>query len=255
MPAKLRVSIDEATKLIGDRIVEGNAIELRLVPSAGARTQIASELEEWRSLTAELLLHVFDTEENAKKFRTAAVTLRAQNLSLTPSRSSAPRSQVDPRAEIEAYLAALRVIHKSLALYSIGHQATPTSEKQGGSNGAEPPHVVNMTFHGPVGNVATASRDFDQKAIIQTAPLQNIDLSLLAKELSELRPIMQAAATEPEHYRELAEVAQAEKDAINGDGSSLRKSLAKVGSWTLDLARSAGIELASKVIAEVIMHS
>ena len=129
MPPKLLVSVDEANRLIGERIHDGEKIEARLANSSEHAAQIDSDIDEWRNLTGEELQRIFVTEENAAEFMNVSAALHGEAISFNPRRSSGPRQQIDPRQEIEQCLAVLRGIRKNLALNTIG-QRTPPRQQQ-----------------------------------------------------------------------------------------------------------------------------
>jgi hypothetical protein len=78
----------------------------------------------------------------------------------------------------------------------------------------------------------------------------DIDLTALADQLSQLRSKMRAASSgTPEEDVAIAELAQAEVAAKKGDGTSVMGHLANVGKSTFDIAKQIGIEIAAKAIA------
>ncbi len=80
----------------------------------------------------------------------------------------------------------------------------------------------------------------------------NIDLSILAKELSMLRGEMQKLAKDAKDYTEIGAIANAEIEAQNGNGPKALSALAKAGKWSLDIAEKIGIGVAIAAIKTVL---
>lgn len=81
--------------------------------------------------------------------------------------------------------------------------------------------------------------------------LQNqgsIDLGTLAKELSSLRAAMRSKATDPQHDKSVAAIAEAEEAAKKGDGAGAMQWLQRAGKWALDAATSVGAGVATEAI-------
>jgi hypothetical protein len=72
----------------------------------------------------------------------------------------------------------------------------------------------------------------------------DIDLSVLASELSELRARLKEEAMDPDHDIAVGEVASAERAAREGDGPTVLEHLAKAGQWALDVATRIGVPVA-----------
>ena len=98
---------------------------------------------------------------------------------------------------------------------------------------------------GAVGHGAQALQNtFDQLA-------QSIDesrLKELAAELSRLRVAMKENASAPEHDIEIGNVAQAESSASSGNKSKTLEFLTKAGKWTLDVAKSIAVPIATQLL-------
>lgn len=81
---------------------------------------------------------------------------------------------------------------------------------------------------------------------------QDIDLTVLAAELSTLRNSMRKEATELDHDKALAAVALAEESARQKDGPGALQNLKVAGKWTLDIATKIGTAVAVKAIESAI---
>lgn len=79
-----------------------------------------------------------------------------------------------------------------------------------------------------------------------------VDLPQLENELGILRQALKKQASAPEHDIAIAEVANAEIAAKNGDGSQVMEHLCKAGKWVLTIAKDLGCEVAASVIAKAI---
>lgn len=111
------------------------------------------------------------------------------------------------------------------------------------SGGIEMGDSYTVSQAGVVGPHATA-RDISFTQIwSQTAG--GIDLGLLRGELAQLRSEMSSAAeSEPEQYLAIAEIASAQRSAAADDGPAVMKHLRQAGSWALEVAKTAGVDLA-----------
>ena len=78
--------------------------------------------------------------------------------------------------------------------------------------------------------------------------LQNIDLDVLATELSSLREGMRRTATEPEHDIATAQIAAAEVAARKSDRATVARHLKTAGKWAFDVATKIGVSVASEAI-------
>ena len=74
------------------------------------------------------------------------------------------------------------------------------------------------------------------------------DLAQLQGELAQLRAAMKERAIEPEHDVAVAEVAQAEVAAGEGDGPRALEHLARAGRWALDAATAVGTTVAAAAV-------
>jgi hypothetical protein len=79
-----------------------------------------------------------------------------------------------------------------------------------------------------------------------------VDLPKLKEELSALRQALKGAASEPEHDIAIAEVANAEIAAKEGDGGRVLEHLRKAGQWVLAVATNIGATLAANVITKAL---
>ncbi len=101
---------------------------------------------------------------------------------------------------------------------------------------------------GAVGDDASASQ-FAQSSHASPAA---VELSLLATELSLLRPHLIASASQPEHYIAVAAVANAEQAAREGNESSSLDHLRRAGKWIWDVATKVGIGVATEAAKRAI---
>ncbi|MFC1890293.1 hypothetical protein ACFL4G_11115 [Thermodesulfobacteriota bacterium] len=99
---------------------------------------------------------------------------------------------------------------------------------------------------GAMGPGAQASHmTFNQ---IWAATKDQIDLSSLAAELSQLREAMKADASEPEEDIAVGAIAQAENAANAGNGPTALEHLKNAGKWALDCATKIGTTVAAAAI-------
>lgn len=75
-----------------------------------------------------------------------------------------------------------------------------------------------------------------------------IDLSLLTKELAELRLKLKEKALEPEHDISIGAIASAESYAKEGNGPKTIEHLSKAGKWALDIATKIGVPVATEAL-------
>jgi hypothetical protein len=79
---------------------------------------------------------------------------------------------------------------------------------------------------------------------------ETVDIKQLSAELESLRAELRSqAGSDPDHDIAIAEIAQAEKAAAEGDKSSLRDHLARAGKWCLGVAKQIGMLVAAAAIA------
>lgn len=74
------------------------------------------------------------------------------------------------------------------------------------------------------------------------------DMTELSDELARLRAAMRTRAIEPGHDVAVAEIAQAETAARDGDDDATRHHLKKAGRWSFDVATAIGAQLAAAAI-------
>jgi hypothetical protein len=97
-----------------------------------------------------------------------------------------------------------------------------------------------------VGKYAQASGNIFQQVWMQEE--KNIDLGVLAAELSRLRSEMKQRITGPEQDEIIGHIAAAEKAAKAGDERTVFERLKDAGTWALDCAKEIGVNVASEVI-------
>lgn len=105
----------------------------------------------------------------------------------------------------------------------------------------EPKYKFEGGQFGAVGDGASAT-NFTQ---VWNANASQIYLPALASELADLREMLLPEAQEPSHVAAIAEVAMAEKAAVEGDGARALQQLKKAGSWVWDTATKVGIGVAT----------
>jgi hypothetical protein len=79
-----------------------------------------------------------------------------------------------------------------------------------------------------------------------------IDLKQLAGELSNLRDSLIQKADEPEHYRAIAEVSEAEAASQANDGSKALEHLKKAGKWAFSVAENIGTTIAAEALKKAM---
>ena len=77
---------------------------------------------------------------------------------------------------------------------------------------------------------------------------EGIDLSILTRELAELRSKLKDEATEPEHDTSIGAIASAESSAKEGNGPKALEYLSKAGKWAFDKATKIGVPVATKAL-------
>jgi hypothetical protein len=81
---------------------------------------------------------------------------------------------------------------------------------------------------------------------------QDIDLSKLSDQLSELHLALKGKAKTLEQDAAAGEIANAEAAAKIGDGPKVLKHLKNAGKWTFDVARDIGVNVAAEVIKKTL---
>jgi hypothetical protein len=76
----------------------------------------------------------------------------------------------------------------------------------------------------------------------------NLDYNQLEKELANLRNVLQPAAKTPEELRAVADIAQAEAEAKNKNGSKVIQYLKAGGQWVFETATKIGVSVVSDLI-------
>ncbi len=92
---------------------------------------------------------------------------------------------------------------------------------------------------GAVGRSAEAHHMTFKQAWTQLS--ETIDLPALKQELAKLRLALRSEASDVEHDLAIAEVANAEVAAGNGDGSTVLEHLRRAGKWALSVATAIGL--------------
>lgn len=77
---------------------------------------------------------------------------------------------------------------------------------------------------------------------------QQIDLNALAQELATLRNRLKQEIQSVEHDASIGTLAEAEREAKNGNGAKALEYLAKSGKWVLDVANKIGVEVATSAL-------
>lgn len=80
----------------------------------------------------------------------------------------------------------------------------------------------------------------------------DIDLSVLAKELAKLRIELKKEGSEPDHDISIGAIASAESSAREGDGQKTLEYLSKTGKWALDVATKIGVPVATEALKKAI---
>jgi len=101
---------------------------------------------------------------------------------------------------------------------------------------------INYGQAGSIGRGSTGTINNYDKVWQQIAP--STDLNALADDLAQLRGALRQKANTVEEDRSVAEVAEAEADARNGNGPGALEKLAKAGRWVFDVAKDIGVQVA-----------
>jgi len=80
----------------------------------------------------------------------------------------------------------------------------------------------------------------------------DIDLSILTKELAKLRLKLKDKATEPEHYSSMGAIASAEVSAKEGNGPETLEYLGQAGKWALDVAKTIGVPILTIALTKAL---
>ena len=103
-------------------------------------------------------------------------------------------------------------------------------------------------IHGQAGAVGRKARAEANTFQQYQAAAEAFDLARLAEELAKLRDTLPKEASEPAHYRALAEVSEAEEAARQGKGAEALKRLKAAGQWSFEVATKIGTSVAAKAI-------
>lgn len=82
----------------------------------------------------------------------------------------------------------------------------------------------------------------------QNTSINDLDLTTLASELSDLLDEMRTNASAPEHEAEIGNIAAATRAAIDGDEVTTLKYLKMAGEWTLNVGQKIGVGVAIAAI-------
>jgi hypothetical protein len=74
----------------------------------------------------------------------------------------------------------------------------------------------------------------------------------LIEQLARLVDKLKTEAHQPSDYASLAEVAQAQLEAKNGDHSGVAKSLKRAGAWVYEFAEKIGVDIVVGLIKDVM---
>ncbi|MFF5005208.1 hypothetical protein ACFY3G_20600 [Streptomyces phaeochromogenes] len=99
-------------------------------------------------------------------------------------------------------------------------------------------------IHNPSGPVAVG----DHSAAAANNFFSDHSVAELEDELRQLRERLVSEASEPEHYKAIAEVSAAEEAARRGDRRGIFESLKRAGAWVLDVASEVGATLATAAL-------
>ena len=106
---------------------------------------------------------------------------------------------------------------------------------------------INYGQAGAIGPHSTGTINYQQ----QWGAIQNqVDLSVLAVQLEQLKKHLQQSASSSMDYQQLGLLAEAEEHAKKRNGSKAMEVLSKVGKGALGVAKDIGTEIAAKVIAK-----
>ena len=81
---------------------------------------------------------------------------------------------------------------------------------------------------------------------------QDTDLSKLAEDLSKLSSALKEEAKDPEHYRAIAEISEAETASKSGDGPKALEHLKKSGKWAFDMVSNIGAAVAATTLQKIL---
>lgn len=117
------------------------------------------------------------------------------------------------------------------------------------------PNTVFMRDHyniGQAGAVGPRAHAHDMTFQIWNENKNDIDLSVLAKELAKLRTELKKEASELDHDISIGAIASAENSARESNGPKAFEYLSKTGKWALDIATKIGVPVATEVLKKVI---
>ena len=111
---------------------------------------------------------------------------------------------------------------------------------------------MNQYNIGQAGAVGQGAHAHDMTFQTWNENKNDIDLSVLAKELAKLRTELKKEASEPDHDISIGAIASAENSAREGNGPKTFEYLSKTGKWALDVATKIGVPVATEVLKKVI---
>lgn len=130
-------------------------------------------------------------------------------------------------------------------------------ERQGGPTliTNQPGGVINMGNMGDNINAEksmVATRGAEVSNVSQTwdswVASGDCDFKELSKQLEELLPILKDRARDSDSFIELGAVAEAQKEAVKGNGQGVMSALRRTGKWVADIAKEVGVTLVVKAL-------
>lgn len=107
---------------------------------------------------------------------------------------------------------------------------------------------INHGQAGAIGPNASASGNTFQQQVNVVRPLDGEEQRRIVEQLSMLVAELKARAEQPGEYAALADVAQAQLEAKNGDRSGVGKSLKRAGKWVFEVAEKIGVDVVVELI-------
>ena|ERR1700733_5440020 len=107
---------------------------------------------------------------------------------------------------------------------------------------------INHGQAGAIGPNASASGNTFQQQVNVVRPLVGEEQRRTLEQLSTLVEELKAQAQQPAQYAALAEVAQAQLEAKNGDRAGVGKSLKRAGKWAFEVAEKIGVDIVVELI-------
>lgn len=110
---------------------------------------------------------------------------------------------------------------------------------------------INHGQAGAMGPNASARGNTFQQQVVNATPA-GIEERRLIEQLARLVDKLKAEAHQPSDYTSLAEVAQAQLEAMNGDRSGVAKSLKRAGAWVYEIAEKIGVDIVVGLIKDAM---